>query len=584
MKTQTLGRQIRLWTILLVTVPCLLVMGIYTVGQIKVVTEKNLEMISQRVHSQERLIDYWMMERADDVRKISQLKAFRTLDEQQMRYILSLTQQGNKDFDSLSYIDNKGFFKITTLNREIKHQSVVGQPYFQAAQGGNEYISDVVIGRNSGLPIINFSSPVYDEVGEVQGLILGSVRTTKLGELLRGNWIGKTGEVNLVNSQGIILTEPRYLNVLIDKGIVKDTAIMKLKLSEDALHKVPLGETGTGTWINNIGEKVMGAYQYMPERGWTLIGNISEAEILNPIYQQLGMMATGTLVVLLLIMPLAALVTDRIKEPLDWLIEQSNLVIREEYEKISYEKHSARIPHELSVLCETFLTMSQKIQNTLKILRENEVKLENKVRERTVALEREIEEHQAANANLLCLNENLQRISLSDGLTGIANRRYFDEFLEREWERAKRDKKTIALLMVDIDFFKSYNDTYGHIAGDACLKLLAKGLEAMPKRSIDIVARYGGEEFVVVLPDTNQLGAAVVGEKVRCAVEELNIEHKGSSISERVTVSVGIAVMMPDYDAIPATIIAAADAALYQSKRQGRNRVHLATCDTIESI
>ncbi|WP_378954562.1 diguanylate cyclase [Pelosinus sp. sgz500959] len=611
MKTQTLGHQFRLWTIFLVIVPCLLVMIVYTVGQIKIVKEKNLEMISQRVHSQERLIDHWMMERADNVRRLSYLEAFRSLDEKQMKHTLTLMQQGNKDFDTLSYIDSSGIFKISTFNKEIKYRSAVGQPYFEVAKLGNEYISDVVIGRNSGLPIINFSAPVYNYDGIFQGVILGSVKTTALAMLLSDNWIGQTEEVRLVNQDGIMLTEPRYLNVLIGKGLTKDTAIMKVKLSSDALRNIHLGETGTATWIDYMDEKVMGAYQYMPERGWTLVGNISEAEILKPIYYQLGIMAGVSLLLVLLIMPFVTLITNRIKDPLYWLIKQSKLVMREDYEKIDLENYSRNMPRELSVLCETFIEMSHKIQHTVSLLRENELKLENKVSEiqdmnatleeeiserqlveevlrqlnikledkvyeRTRALEEEINKHQAANANLLILNEELQRISLSDGLTGIANRRYFDEFLEREWQRAKRDKTSLALLMIDLDFFKNYNDTYGHMAGDECLKLIAKELRSIPKRSIDIVARYGGEELAFVLPDMNELDAIVMGEQVRVAVEQLAIEHKGSSISESVTVSVGIAVMIPDQDDISAMIIAKADEALYQAKREGRNQVKLA--------
>lgn len=190
MKVQTLGRQIRVLTILLVLIPSLLVMVIYTISQIKIAKQKNLEQISQRVYSQERLIDYWIAERLTDVRKLSQLDDFRRLNHQQMNDTLQIIQQGSKNFDSLSYVDKDGSFKLSTLSTGIKHTSASQKPYFKASLAGKEYISDVIIGRNSNLPIINFSSPIFDYDGNFQGLVLGSVRTTTLEILLHDNSFG----------------------------------------------------------------------------------------------------------------------------------------------------------------------------------------------------------------------------------------------------------------------------------------------------------------------------------------------------------------------------------------------------------
>jgi two-component system, chemotaxis family, response regulator WspR len=177
---------------------------------------------------------------------------------------------------------------------------------------------------------------------------------------------------------------------------------------------------------------------------------------------------------------------------------------------------------------------------------------------------------------LMIANEELRRISFLDGLTGIANRRYFDEFLEREWHRAKRGKTSLALLMLDVDCFKNYNDTYGHLAGDECLKKIATLLKATMKRPTDLAVRYGGEEFAVVLPDTNVEGARIVGEKIRRGVEQLGISHKNSSISKVVTISIGIATMSVIDGGEPITMIADADNALYQAKQCGRNQIKIA--------
>ena len=140
-------------------------MGIYTVGQIQLAKQQNLELIRQRVDFQRQAIEYWMEERSNDIRAISAMGTFRNLDEKNKKDFLDLMQRYSKDFDSLSYIDSRGFFRLTTLKSGIRAADASNQPYFKAGAAGKEYISDVVIGRNSGLPIINFSSPIYDGEG-----------------------------------------------------------------------------------------------------------------------------------------------------------------------------------------------------------------------------------------------------------------------------------------------------------------------------------------------------------------------------------------------------------------------------------
>lgn len=167
----------------------------------------------------------------------------------------------------------------------------------------------------------------------------------------------------------------------------------------------------------------------------------------------------------------------------------------------------------------------------------------------------------------------LEKQSLIDGLTGISNRRHFDDVFEREWRRAWRSSESLALVFLDIDFFKKYNDCYGHLAGDDCLRRVGRALKDLIKRSGDVVARYGGEEFVVVLPATSLENAALVGEKVRENIESLKVEHKMSDVSEYVTVSVGVAAIIPKANIEPASLLVVADNALYHAKRQGRNRV-----------
>jgi len=170
-------------------------------------------------------------------------------------------------------------------------------------------------------------------------------------------------------------------------------------------------------------------------------------------------------------------------------------------------------------------------------------------------------------------NRLLERLSALDTLTGIANRRRFDEVFRQEWKRAARDGTSLSLLFCDIDHFKLFNDTYGHQAGDDCLVRVAQTMDDTLNRPADLAARYGGEEFVGLLVDTEAGGARVLAERVRDRVEDLRIEHSASSANEFLTVSLGAASFVPRVGLRPEDLIDAADQALYAAKQQGRNRV-----------
>ncbi|MBI5900733.1 MAG: diguanylate cyclase [Rhodocyclales bacterium] len=172
--------------------------------------------------------------------------------------------------------------------------------------------------------------------------------------------------------------------------------------------------------------------------------------------------------------------------------------------------------------------------------------------------------------------DELQLRATRDGLTGVANRRCFDEALHSEWRRASRESNVLSLLMIDVDFFKRYNDAYGHQAGDQCLRSVATAMSDAVKRSSDAVARYGGEEFAVLLPSTEAAGALIVAQRICSAVADLRLPHAESEAAGYVTVSIGVACMTVSRESLPADLVALADGALYQAKREGRNQALLA--------
>lgn len=177
----------------------------------------------------------------------------------------------------------------------------------------------------------------------------------------------------------------------------------------------------------------------------------------------------------------------------------------------------------------------------------------------------------------------LETESRTDPLTGLANRRYLERRLRAEWNRCRRSNAPLSCVMLDIDHFKAYNDHYGHDGGDRCLKLVADTLSGSIRRAGDVVARYGGEEFVVLLPETGSAGAATVADLLKRAVAGEAIEHLAAPSNTVLSLSLGVATLMPDSDRMPDELLKAADLALYEAKRTGRNRVVMADEQTLNS-
>lgn len=193
-------------------------------------------------------------------------------------------------------------------------------------------------------------------------------------------------------------------------------------------------------------------------------------------------------------------------------------------------------------------------------------------------LKQQIEKQRILTEKLEKVNQELKRLASVDSLTMIANRRYFDQVIDTEWKRALRNGLSLSIIICDVDFFKAYNDSYGHPAGDTCLQKVAEIIVQNANRSSDLVARYGGEEFVIILPNTDEEGAVYIAEKIRKSIKDAAIAHRGSTISNCLTISCGVATkkLCQSSEKVgdkPNDLIKEADLALYQAKSQGRNRV-----------
>ncbi|MBB2496513.1 sensor domain-containing diguanylate cyclase [Aquipseudomonas ullengensis] len=189
----------------------------------------------------------------------------------------------------------------------------------------------------------------------------------------------------------------------------------------------------------------------------------------------------------------------------------------------------------------------------------------------------DISERKKTEEQVLRLQKELEEFSYKDGLTGINNRRMFDSTLQIEWANAQRTRKPLSLILLDIDYFKQYNDHYGHIKGDDCLKRVGQALQDLAVRPRDCIARYGGEEFVLVLPETDGQAARQVAERCRKLIHKQQIPHEHSNVAPLLTISLGVGTIIPAVDDTPLSFIEAVDKLLYRAKQQGRDRHEQAT-------
>ncbi|MDX2256146.1 MAG: PleD family two-component system response regulator [Pseudanabaenaceae cyanobacterium bins.39] len=210
-----------------------------------------------------------------------------------------------------------------------------------------------------------------------------------------------------------------------------------------------------------------------------------------------------------------------------------------------------------------------RVENQLTLRR-----LQKQLQAQNELLKQEIHHRKLAEELLKEANTRLGQLVNLDGLTQLANRRCFDEYLEQEWQRSAREQLPLSLIMCDIDFFKNYNDTYGHVAGDECLRKVASAVKGAVRRPADLAARYGGEEFIVVLPNTDTEGALAVTQTIKKDLEDLKIPHDASLVSEFVTLSMGTMTLIPHVGSEPSLLLTAADYALYRAKELGRNQIY----------
>ena len=458
---------------------------------------------------------------------------------------------------------------IASKNAELLSRVHAGESLVVPTMFSDEPLQGPTLG-GARHPTMFVATPIRSSAGEIIAAL--AIRLDPINDfssLTRLGRIGNSGETYAFNRDGMMISVSRFESQLRSIGLIRlgERSVLNIRISDPVVDltagsagppedqrqlthmakSAVAGRRGINTegYRDYRGVSVLGAWLWSQQLDFGLTTEIDEKEALQPYYFTRNVVlgsvgVTATLSILL---------------ALYLMIVRSKAVQQMETAQTVLEERVRERTNEL-------LTINEKLQ------------------ENVIERVRAEEQLKVTHAELEETNIKLAELASEDGLTGIANRRAFDQHLQAEWDRRRRDQEALSLILFDIDYFKNYNDTYGHQAGDECLASIGNALQTgdIARRPGDLIARYGGEEFVVVLGKTDTGDASDIGEKLCSRISNLRIPHRTSKVGhvKFVTVSVGIATMRPSGQTVPADIIAAADKALYQAKRTGRNKCAVA--------
>jgi diguanylate cyclase (GGDEF)-like protein len=509
--------------------------------------------------------------------------------DEQEKLQFSISNRSTQYFGNYYATNEKGL-RTTQLKVEKPAFDPRTRPWYKAALNAKDGIwTSIYSGFTPGTIFIAASQPLYDRTGKLLGVSGVDVSLSGIQKFLAENPVSPTGQVFLVEKSGLLVASSSQelpFRQLVDKSPERI----------DALHSKTALISSTARFVNhkfggfqaiqhsetfqfdNAGEHYFGrvlSFSHKQGLDWSIVIVVPAADVMDKIRSSTNLTIWLCLLASGLIIVVNSYLGRWLAKPIMDLSQASQDIIQGDFSgDFSYRPQPSHPNvHEISDLAVSVGQMSQEIQESRQQLEEYSRSLEQQVVDRTQALEEEIGRRSAAEDALHRVNKELAAIAYLDGLTQIANRRQLDNRLLQEWRRLQREKSPLSIIMCDVDYFKQYNDNYGHGGGDDCLKEVAKAIEASARRAADLTARYGGEEFVALLPNTPLTGALEVAKLIQAKVKSLQIPHDKSVVSEYVTLSFGVSSIIPTDASTPEELLLRADRALYQAKQAGRNQI-----------
>ncbi len=464
------------------------------------------------------------------------------------------------------------------------------RPWYKSAATAQKPVwNPVYAGFTPGTIFVAASQPLSDPQGKFVGVSGIDIRLTDIHTFLSQNRVSPAGQVFLMERSGKLIAsstpelafrwakdkKPEQIRAIDSQmPLIRDTAAQLQQQVGDFSSIRSAQAFQLAIHRDNHFVRVV-PFQLPDGPEWLIVMVVPEADVMGKIHN-----GTQTTILLCLaaaigIILLNSIISRWLIRPIVSLSRASQQIAQGDFQ---LQLRSPRVK-ELFTLAASFMQMSQEIQQSRQQLEDYSHSLEAKVNDRTAALAAEVDRRAQAEAALTIANQELQQLAYVDGLTQIANRRRFDEQLAAAWQRLQREQLPLSLIIGDVDYFKCYNDCYGHQAGDDCLTQVAGAIALCVNRPDDLAARYGGEEFAILLPHTHASGAQVVADRIHQQIARLQLPHAQSAVGDRVTLSLGIATIIPIAAMLPSELLAAADRALYQAKINGRDQSAIAPWD-----
>lgn len=455
------------------------------------------------------------------------------------------------------------------------------RPWYAAALKAKQAVWSP-IEADLGTVFVTASQPLYDRAGNLLGAIGTDLSLSGIQTFLEQNPVSSSGQTFLIERSGLLVASsspegpfrqkgqlPQRVNVLESQTpLIRATAQSLLQEVKDFK---TIQKPQTRHFLPNGQDQIVKVAPFSIGSGldWLIVIVVPEADMMAQIHAGTQTTALLCLAALAAVIALNTLLSRWLVKPVVELSQASQKIAQGDF---TGKIRPPRI-QELSTLADSFLQMGKEIQQSRQQLEDYSRSLAQKVSDRTQALEQEVQHRAAAETALQSANQELQRLAYLDGLTQIANRRQFDERIVQEWRRQQRDRLPISLILCDVDYFKLYNDTYGHHVGDNCLRNVATAIATAARRPPDLAARYGGEEFAMLLPNTSLEGALEVATLIQAQIKQLRMPHRQSHVSPYVTVSCGVTSMIPTEATTPEQLLMKVDRALYRAKTEGRDRI-----------